>query len=686
MNKTIKKTLPLILIGITIIVLLINFNSNRKIYFSNSNRIQSQLDKVAHAELKLNYTVLKSTIFLFNNNDDIIKSIKNLHGTVIDLTKNIYFKEEYPDLYKKFTQRYKKLVENKIEAIYEFNTINSGIKNSNTFLINSISTISSMRARYDVEIPHKYLKRVLSTISNILMSKNSMNNFIKSENIKLIEETKINNKKLNEFNIIMIAHLEMINKNFPKYQKLLNSITDIESQKIISSINDKFFTLNLKRVNKMNYIFYSIIFFIIFYTALIIYLFLKLDKENCRLNRSIREDYLTKLYNRNKFEEVINQYNNPILFLVNINKFRHINEYYGTEIGDKVLINVANILKELTQKEDPILFRLGADDFGILIKSISQVDKNDYATMLIEWFENNEINIKDLKFRIGIQIGISKEKPYFEKADMALIEAKESIREKYIIYRPHHNKQDLIKTNIEKTKVLYNAIKKDKIVPFFQPIVDIQTKKIVKYEVLARVVHKNSDIETIFPYLQIAKDNKLYFDITKAMLAKSADLFFKKNINFNINFSIEDIKDKRVLDILDEIEKKYPGIFNKITFEILESEAINDYKSIEEFISTVKSKGAKIAIDDFGSGYSNFEHLLNLQIDYLKIDGSLIKNIDKDENSKRIVKLISNFAKESNIEVVAEFIENESIHKVLKKLNIEFGQGYYFSKPLSSIS
>jgi EAL domain-containing protein (putative c-di-GMP-specific phosphodiesterase class I) len=126
---------------------------------------------------------------------------------------------------------------------------------------------------------------------------------------------------------------------------------------------------------------------------------------------------------------------------------------------------------------------------------------------------------------------------------------------------------------------------------------------------------------------------------------------------------------------------KDPTLDDRVTFEMLESEAIIDYDSIERFITKVKRKGAKIAIDDFGSGYSNFAHILNLDVDYIKIDGSLIKNIDKDKNSFKIVKLLVQFAKESNIKTVAEFIENEKILNIVKDLGVDYGQGYYLGKP-----
>jgi EAL domain-containing protein (putative c-di-GMP-specific phosphodiesterase class I) len=120
---------------------------------------------------------------------------------------------------------------------------------------------------------------------------------------------------------------------------------------------------------------------------------------------------------------------------------------------------------------------------------------------------------------------------------------------------------------------------------------------------------------------------------------------------------------------------------NRLVFEILESENLSDYDFLEEFVLKYKKLGVKIAIDDFGSGYSNFIRIIRLKPDYLKIDGSLIKNIDKDNNSYEIVKSIIAFSKTLNIKTIAEYVHSEEIFNLLLELDVDEFQGYYFGKP-----
>ena len=119
----------------------------------------------------------------------------------------------------------------------------------------------------------------------------------------------------------------------------------------------------------------------------------------------------------------------------------------------------------------------------------------------------------------------------------------------------------------------------------------------------------------------------------------------------------------------------------KIVFEIIESEGIENYEEISEFITEVKKTGAKISIDDFGTGYSNFEYIMKLKVDYIKIDASMIKDIDKNINSQMVTETIIDFAKKMNIKTIAEFVHSESVFIVVKNMGIDYAQDYYFGKP-----
>jgi EAL domain-containing protein (putative c-di-GMP-specific phosphodiesterase class I) len=188
-------------------------------------------------------------------------------------------------------------------------------------------------------------------------------------------------------------------------------------------------------------------------------------------------------------------------------------------------------------------------------------------------------------------------------------------------------------------------------------------------------------VQSIIGYLDILKESKYGFILTHIMIQKSCEIMQHKECSFSINLSINDIINPATITVILDTFTLYPNISSRIIFEILESEGIDDYQHLSNFIKNMKSHGCKIAIDDFGSGYSNFAHILNLDIDILKLDGSLIRNLTNDERTVRIVETIVNFSKQAGIQTIAEFVCDEEVYNSVKKLGIDYSQGYYTGKP-----
>ena len=169
------------------------------------------------------------------------------------------------------------------------------------------------------------------------------------------------------------------------------------------------------------------------------------------------------------------------------------------------------------------------------------------------------------------------------------------------------------------------------------------------------------------------------------MIEKSFDFFIDKEYEFSINLSIEDVVNKNTTKFIFEKLRTFPEP-KRIVFEILESDQIQDYEELKEFIKKVKVFGCKFAIDDFGSGYSNFSHVLELNIDYLKIDASLVKHITTDENSRVITKTIINFASTLGLKTIAEFVEDKDSMELLEKMGVNYIQGYHIGKPQATLN
>ena len=194
------------------------------------------------------------------------------------------------------------------------------------------------------------------------------------------------------------------------------------------------------------------------------------------------------------------------------------------------------------------------------------------------------------------------------------------------------------------------------------------------------MIDTNNEIVPPLSFLPIAKKMKLYSHITKEVIHQSCNTFKDRTETFSVNLSIDDIKDANtVQEIINTIIKTNTA--SRIVFEILESEGNENYDEVEGFITQIKSLGAKIAIDDFGTGYSNFEHILKLNVDYIKIDGSLIKNIEENKKHQIIVETIVDFAKKMGSKTIAEFVCNENIFSIVKNIDVDFLQGFYIGKP-----
>ncbi|MEA3554743.1 MAG: EAL domain-containing protein [Campylobacterota bacterium] len=396
----------------------------------------------------------------------------------------------------------------------------------------------------------------------------------------------------------------------------------------------------------------------------------------------ITYDQLTGLKNRDSLKHDINNIKSYICVIVNLDNFSDISEFYGGIIGDKVLIETANRLVSIFK--GTTVYRLQADQFAILKILPQKYNKEQLEDImknkLRSTFESSYF-IDELEIHITATSGISVgEIDNLRNANLAFKDAKSknisfSIYEESMLeHFANYSKNKKIAVDIKK------AIKLDQIIPYYQPIIDNNTKKVAKFEALARLI-KDDDIVPPGAFIDISKKIKYYNKITRAILIKSFENFGNnKELGISINITIEDIANVRTFNLIIELLSRNSHNEN-ITFELVESDGIEDYDLFDKFLQTIKSYGAKISIDDFGTGYSNFSYLAKIEPDFLKIDGSLIKNI-KNKKDYDVVKTIVDFAKMYNIKTVAEFVENEEIFNLVKKLGVDYSQGYYFSKPL----
>jgi len=186
-------------------------------------------------------------------------------------------------------------------------------------------------------------------------------------------------------------------------------------------------------------------------------------------------------------------------------------------------------------------------------------------------------------------------------------------------------------------------------------------------------------------FLSIAIKTRLYDKLSSIVIFNGIKVLEKTESSFSFNFTYSDIKNKSLMHELEEYFESNPRLGERTIFEITESESIRNYDDVKRFIKYFRNYGVQIAIDDFGSGFSNFEYILEIEPDYLKIDGSLIKSIDTDKRSYTLVQAIVKFSHQLGIKVIAEYVHSETIFKMLKVLDVDQFQGFYFSEPLQQI-
>ncbi len=242
-------------------------------------------------------------------------------------------------------------------------------------------------------------------------------------------------------------------------------------------------------------------------------------------------------------------------------------------------------------------------------------------------------------------------------------------------------KQESQQKLIKNIAILKETVRHHNIVPYVQPIYSNSTGEISHYECLMRIAHEeNHTVCSIIHMLQLAKQIHLYYDLMKQMIEKTFDAFTHLPFSFTLNLSYEDIAN---IDARKFIKSRLAQLPNpsRVTFEILETDMITDYDVVYDFIEEIKQFQCQIAIDDFGAGYSNMENLLKLKPDYIKIDGSLIQNIDRSEKSLKLVKNIINITRDINAQTIAEHVHSEAVYTILHTLDIDYLQGFYLCEP-----
>ncbi|OHD83185.1 MAG: hypothetical protein A3D90_10940 [Sulfuricurvum sp. RIFCSPHIGHO2_02_FULL_43_9] len=401
------------------------------------------------------------------------------------------------------------------------------------------------------------------------------------------------------------------------------------------------------------------------------------DEKSAQILTQALIDPLTELPNRMQLQQDLMIDGFKGIAIVNIDDFKEVNDFFGIAIGDKILREFAKELQSFRLK----VYRLNGDEFVIFKAVTDEGDQieADFRSMVQALHEKVYIidgETLNLNVTVGIAIG---QKDLLGQADIALHLAKQT-EQSIVVYKKEYSTEQKAKHYLSLSQAIRQALLSSRIICYYQPIVEAASGKIKKYETLVRMVMEDGTILLPGDFLMVAQKTKLYTEITKEVIRQACETFRLRPEGFSVNLSARDILSSDTVDfILDTIRRTDTA--NRIVFEILESEGIENYKEVSLFIQKMQNEGAKIAIDDFGSGYSSFENILMLNVDYIKIDGSLIRNIDHEQRHAIVVQTIIEFSQKIGAKTIAEFVSSEPIADKVKELGIDYSQGYFFGKP-----
>ena len=396
-------------------------------------------------------------------------------------------------------------------------------------------------------------------------------------------------------------------------------------------------------------------------------------------------DFLVKLFKRSGGSFAV--------IFMDLDNFKTINDTYGHEVGDELLIAIAQILNRSIRDSD-LIARMGGDEFVMVVTDVKSMDNVKIVTDRILNSVCKEFKIKGNRFNITVSLGVAlfpahtdDSETLFKYADAAMCEAKRLGKNRYKIFN------DIIKTQFDETLTIVKDLEKaldheNEIVLYFQPQIDLKSGSVRGAEVLSRWNHPKKGL--LFPgsYIPIVENTPLMLKYDNYILEKSFKQLYEwqksgKYWTLSVNLSAMQFNNNELTCKLKKLLKKYPIDPSFMDLEITESIEMDDINKSIMVLQHIKSMGFKISIDDFGTGYSSLSYLKRLPFDLIKIDREFIKDMHQHDDDIVVVKLIIQIAKTLEKEVVAEGPDLKDHIDILKSLDCDFVQGFYYSKAIT---
>lgn len=424
------------------------------------------------------------------------------------------------------------------------------------------------------------------------------------------------------------------------------------------------------------------------------------------LQHQASHDDLTKLPNRREFVrrlEAVLQYaqsnNRPaVLGYLDLDQFKVVNDSVGHLAGDELLIQVTNLIESQLRKTDTIA-RLGGDEFGVLIENASIEEAVTTIERIITQFEAFRFQWNNQLFGIGVSAGLVEindasidATELMSRADVACFAAKDAGRGRVHVYNPQVSDLSMQHKQLLMAAGIRDSIASNRFRLYAQPIASIKDgdptiRTIEHYEILLRLFGEDDTLILPGTFIPAAERYGLMGDIDRWVITQTLQMMHRcadqdNRVTVTINLSGHSLTDITLSSFIIDQMQQYDINPARVCFEITETAAIRNLALARQFIADMKQEGCTFALDDFGSGLSSFGYLKHFDIDYLKIDGSFVRDIARDPTDRIMVTSIDQIGKSLGITTIAEFVEDEAAIEELFNIGVDLLQGYAIGKPI----
>lgn len=409
------------------------------------------------------------------------------------------------------------------------------------------------------------------------------------------------------------------------------------------------------------------------------------ELKSAQARASYLSDYdtLTGLYNRQGFQRRLAQAmlgaDGSALLLIDLDDFKAINDLAGHTAGDAVIQNMADRLRGL-KPEPQLAARLGGDEFALFFEPQPDAQLLQTARLLCKGDQGQHIATACVGIAV-LQPGCSTES-LLGHADLALSQARVKGRSNWHLYNPKDGIRESLLDRTEQLALITGALREDRLTLFLQPIIAVQTGQPAHYEALLRVRAPSGQILAPAPLIAAAEASGLIREIDLWVLQHAiAMMAGRPNLRLAVNLSARSLDNPELPALLQAQFQQHAVKPQYLTLEITETAALNQLDHAELLLGGIRALGCKLALDDFGVGFSTFQYLKHLPVDFVKIDGSFIRTLDDSEDDQLFVKALVGAIHGYGKLAVAEYVENEAILRWVSELGIDYAQGYHFGRP-----